>query len=733
MAGWKRILFAGLLAAWGGPVTAAQSGFSWSTATPESQGMSSSRLSALRTDLQARGTTHFLVVRNDRIVHEWYASGQGRTTKHYTASAAKALVGGTSLAVAIHDGRLGLDDLASKHVPAWAGVNLKKDARVRHLGSHTSGIEDAESGSTPHDQLTGWKGDFWKRLAVPNDPFTVSRDKAPFLFAPGGRESYSNPGIAMLTYCVTASLRSAPVKDVRTLLRDRVMRPLGVPDAEWNCGYGQTFTVDGLPLVPSWGGGNYSPDAAARLARLLVRKGDWQGQRLLSAAAVDAVTRDAGTPGNGGQGWWTNSDGSAGGLPVDAFFGAGAGHQIVLGIPSLNLLCVRFGENLDAALSFSEAVRRRLFDPLMAAVTSTPSNPPPSVTLTAPAANATFAVGSSISLQATASDSNGSVSRVEFLANGTLLGGDTTSPYAFTWANVPAGSYTLTARATDNAGATATSAGVPVTVGGGTAFSVRIQSVSTGKPYALGTAQPGALYYIDRSYTIGSLASTLNGAVLVRTANDDKSVAVSSHLTLNVSGAATVYVPYDKRATTAPSWLGTWTVTTLSFAVSDAGASPMRVYSKSFPAGNVVLGGNLAGGGAGAGSNYVVLVKPAASSAVALEEKPALAAASLDPDAWEHAGDADGDGLLDDFEAAHGTSPTDPDTDGDGVPDEAELAPDGRSLWEVQEAGDPGPGPASACGATGAEVLLLFAMLALRRRRFRGRLHLWTNAAGSPR
>ena len=88
-------------------------------------------------------------------------------------------------------------------------------------------MEDAESQGLAHDKLTGWKGDFWKRLEPPNDPFTISRDLAPIVTEPGTKFQYSNCGIAMLTYAVTASLKDAPQKDIRTLLRDRVMRPIG--------------------------------------------------------------------------------------------------------------------------------------------------------------------------------------------------------------------------------------------------------------------------------------------------------------------------------------------------------------------------------------------------------------------------------------------------------------------------------------------------------------------------
>jgi len=139
--------------------------------------MSTSKLDILRSGLQSHNTSHLLVIRNDRIVYEWYASGQSRTTTHYSASSAKALVGGVSLGVAIGEGLIALDDLATKYVPEWKGDARKSRIRIRHLGSHTSGIEDAEANGLPHDRLSGWQGDFWKRLTVPNDPFTISRAK----------------------------------------------------------------------------------------------------------------------------------------------------------------------------------------------------------------------------------------------------------------------------------------------------------------------------------------------------------------------------------------------------------------------------------------------------------------------------------------------------------------------------------------------------------------------------
>jgi regulation of enolase protein 1 (concanavalin A-like superfamily) len=102
--------------------------------------------------------------------------------------------------------------------------------------------------------------------------------------------------------------------------------------------------------------------------------------------------------------------------------------------------------------------------PPVAVTVGAPANTAPAVALTSPANGATFAEPATIAIAANASDGDGTVSRVDFYRGTTLLGSDTTAPYSFTWSNVPAGSYTLTARAVDNAGAAATSAAVTVTV-----------------------------------------------------------------------------------------------------------------------------------------------------------------------------------------------------------------------------------------------------------------------------
>ncbi|WP_175574457.1 Ig-like domain-containing protein, partial [Algoriphagus marinus] len=96
-------------------------------------------------------------------------------------------------------------------------------------------------------------------------------------------------------------------------------------------------------------------------------------------------------------------------------------------------------------------------------VVDTP-NVAPTVSITAPKTNAQFTQGDNASITATAADSDGTITKVEFYNGTTLLGTDTTSPYSFAWTNLSVGNFTLTAKATDNKGTATVSAEVNINV-----------------------------------------------------------------------------------------------------------------------------------------------------------------------------------------------------------------------------------------------------------------------------
>jgi hypothetical protein len=90
-------------------------------------------------------------------------------------------------------------------------------------------------------------------------------------------------------------------------------------------------------------------------------------------------------------------------------------------------------------------------------------NLPPVVTLTAPANNTVLTAPPNVPLAAVASDSYGSIARVEFFAGTTPIGSDTNAPYNLDW-QPAAGTHVLSALATDNHGGTNRSASVLLTI-----------------------------------------------------------------------------------------------------------------------------------------------------------------------------------------------------------------------------------------------------------------------------
>ena len=94
-----------------------------------------------------------------------------------------------------------------------------------------------------------------------------------------------------------------------------------------------------------------------------------------------------------------------------------------------------------------------------------PPNIAPAVALTSPTAGGNYTAPAVVAFAANATDSDGAVTRVEFLADGVVVATATEAPFTATWSSVPVGTYTITARALDNRNAvTTTTAAVTITV-----------------------------------------------------------------------------------------------------------------------------------------------------------------------------------------------------------------------------------------------------------------------------
>ena len=179
-------------------------------------------------------------------------------------------------------------------------------------------------------------------------------------------------------------------------------------------------------------------------------------------------------------------------------------------------------------------------------------NKAPTVALTAPANNAVLVGPTNVTINATASDTDGTVSKVQFYRNGVLLGTDTSSPYSYTWTSVPPGTYVLIAKATDNLGATTDSAPRTFTVSANQAPVVTLTAPANGATVVAGKPITLTATASDPDGTISNVkfyaqASTFGSVLLGTDTTSPYGITVPLYAGNNV---LTVVATDNKGATT---------------------------------------------------------------------------------------------------------------------------------------------------------------------------------------
>jgi hypothetical protein len=130
------------------------------------------------------------------------------------------------------------------------------------------------------------------------------------------------------------------------------------------------------------------------------------------------------------------------------------------------------------------------------------------VSITSPSEGASLTAPASFDLTANASVSSGSISKVEYFANGVSLGSATSSPFRVTANIADPGSYTLTAVATAN-GVSATSPEVHITVGAAAAINLSAPTLNNGL-FSFNYNTTAGLTYIVQAATALSSSGTFN-------------------------------------------------------------------------------------------------------------------------------------------------------------------------------------------------------------------------------
>jgi CubicO group peptidase (beta-lactamase class C family) len=199
----------------------------------------------------------------------------------------------TAVVLLVERGLVMLEDPVSRYVPAFTGHG-KEEVQLRHLLTHTSGLPDM----LPDN-------DVLRAAHRPLADFVAGACRTPLLFAPGSRVSYQSSGFALLAE-VVHQVTGVTLQD---FLRREVFDPLGMADtslgwqpekkdrlalvrlspeqqkADWNW-----TTPYWLGFGAPWGGLITSPADFARFCALMLNGGSLGGVRILSPAAVGAMT-----------------------------------------------------------------------------------------------------------------------------------------------------------------------------------------------------------------------------------------------------------------------------------------------------------------------------------------------------------------------------------------------------------------------------------------------------------
>lgn len=305
----------------------------WQTSTPEQQGMDSEKLAKMMDYIVSRQPNlhSLLVVRNGYLVTEAYFFPYRADTLHGINSCTKsfesALIG-----IAIDKGFIrGADQPLLSFFPdrTIANIDSRKQAvTLENLLSMSSGLDWPEW-NVPYSNPTN----ILSQMLKSPDPVQFVLDR-PMQTDPGTLFNYNTGGSNLLS----AIIEQATGKNTLEFARANLFEPLGFSNVFWaKAKNGMYRGGEGLMLTPR---------DMARFGYLYLKRGAWDGRRIISAAWINASTmehistgRQAYAGNNYGYQWWLGWMQSPG-----SYVASGYGGQYIFVIPEKNLVLVFTGE-----------------------------------------------------------------------------------------------------------------------------------------------------------------------------------------------------------------------------------------------------------------------------------------------------------------------------------------------------------------------------------------------------
>ena len=313
-------------------------GATWTEIHPGQAGFKRPALTAIDRDLRVRNSSCFVVTRKGKLVHEAYFRGHDPESVGSAYSMTKSF---TSIlfGIAVDQGKLSLDDKASKYITQWQGTPSEN--------------------ITVHDLLANVSGRHWDLATDYRKMAFGVPDKTTFAVGlkqdepPGTKWEYNNSAIQTLQVVLKKATGVEPTDYAQQYIFD----PLGMSNTTWE--------KDGAGNSQMFSGIVSTCLDMARFGLMMLRHGEWKGKQIVSADYVkEATTKSQKFNAAYGLLWWINDkgpvlgtnlalDGGAGRAPdtdrlaprapENAFWAIGAGRQMISVLPTQGIVAVRMG------------------------------------------------------------------------------------------------------------------------------------------------------------------------------------------------------------------------------------------------------------------------------------------------------------------------------------------------------------------------------------------------------
>lgn len=281
----------------------------------------------LNNQLESNQTVAFLIIKDDSICYEKYWNGYSDSSLSSSFSMAKSIVGAL-VGIALKEGKIkSLDEPVANYIPEF-NEEKKSKITIRHLLMMSSGLDWNEGYASLFSPVT--------KSYYGNDLYTLVTNLK-VKETPGKYWEYKSCDTQLLGFV----LEKATGKSLSVYCSEKIWSPCGaVHDASWSLdkkdGHEKAYSAF-----------NSNARDFARIGKLYLQKGNWNGIQLLDTNFVNAATycnyladKETGRPNEVyGWQWWVTS---VNGNPV--FYMRGILGQYVIVIPDKKIIIVRLGE-----------------------------------------------------------------------------------------------------------------------------------------------------------------------------------------------------------------------------------------------------------------------------------------------------------------------------------------------------------------------------------------------------